>query len=180
MRRPLKASSGGIPLLSLGAISLAALLLVGCAAPQAPAPAQTSGASALPAAQSAPPPASPLSYGAVTSRVEKGKTTQAELIELFGGPNISTMDADGVETWVYERSSSETDAASESQRMSGGVGLDLFFNLGNFGAGASASGEAGRSSSRTKTTHSIKTLTVIVKFNKDKTVKDYSARAAYF
>ena len=90
------------------------------------------------------------------------------------------MDADGVETWVYERSASETDTASESQRMSGGVGLDLFFNLGNFGAGASASGEAGRSSARTKTTHSIKTLTVIVKFNKDKTVKDYSARAAYF
>jgi len=171
MRRLLEVSIGTVPLLLF--------LSSGCGAPQPPAPAQPS--TAAPAAQNAPQQqATPLSYGTVTSRVEKGKTTQAELIELFGGPNISTMDSDGVETWVYERSASETDTASESQRMSGGVGLDLFFNLGNFGAGASASGEAGRSSSRTKTTHSIKTLTVIVKFNKDKTVKDYSARAAYF
>ncbi|MCC7284577.1 MAG: hypothetical protein IT503_00205, partial [Burkholderiaceae bacterium] len=61
----------------------------------APAPAPTAGA---PAVQ-----ASTMSYGTVTSQVVKGKTTQLDLLQLFGGPSIATTDRDGVETWVYER-----------------------------------------------------------------------------
>jgi len=51
---------------------------------------------------------SKLGYGTVTSTVRKGVTTQAELVELFGSPNIATTDANGVETWVYERTATET------------------------------------------------------------------------
>lgn len=42
--------------------------------------------------------ASALSYGAVTSTVTRGKTTQSELLQIFGGPNISTTDGPGVES----------------------------------------------------------------------------------
>jgi hypothetical protein len=132
----------------------------------------------------APQSGSSLSYALVTSRVKKGVTTQANLIELFGAPNITTMDADGNETWVYERTASESEVTTErSGTADGALGvrnLDLFFGLGYFGTGAGAGKIKGESVERTKVSHSIKTLTVIVKFNKDKTVKEYSARAAQF
>ncbi|HEX7523937.1 MAG TPA: hypothetical protein VF357_07025, partial [Candidatus Deferrimicrobium sp.] len=99
------------------ALATAVFLLPACmSAPQiqpgAAAPA-TPGAQAVsaPPAQSG---ASALSYGTVTATVVKGKTTQMDLIQWFGGPNISTVDSDGVETWLYERSVSQTDVASKS------------------------------------------------------------------
>lgn len=157
----------------------AGLAATGCAAPQAPAPAAPQAAAPPPAAAPARQ-ASALSYGTVTSRVERGKTTQVELLELFGGPNISTVDAEGNETWVYERSVSQTDVASQSQNLRGAMGLDVFFGAGAFGGRVGASGEAGRTTSQTQTTSSVRTLTVIVKFNKDRTVRDYAARASQF
>lgn len=54
-----------------------------------------SNAVSAPAAQSG---ASALSYGTVTATVTRGKTTQIDLLQIFGGPNISTTDSDGVET----------------------------------------------------------------------------------
>jgi hypothetical protein len=99
---------------------------------------------------------SPLSYGMVTSRVKKGITTQSDLIRLFGGPNITTMDADGTETWVYDKTANESEV------------MDTFFSLGYYGA------------KHSRNANSIRNITVIIKFNKNKTVKDFSARAAIF
>jgi hypothetical protein len=108
------------------------------------------------------------------------ETTQAELIELFGGPNISTTDASGLETWVYERSASETDASGSSDARN----LNAFFGAGgNVGGAAIGGGVAGGASSqrdRSRTTNSVRNLTVIVKFNEDKTVRDYSVRQSTF
>lgn len=99
---------------------------------------------------------SPLSYGIVTSRVTKNVTNQSDLIRLFGGPNITTMDADGTETWVYDKTANESEE------------IDTFFVLGYFGT------------KQRRTANSVKNITVIIKFNKDKTVKDFSARSAIF
>ena len=121
-----------------------------------------------------------LSYGTVTSQVKKGQTTQAELLDLFGGPNISTTDASGLETWVYERSASETDASGSSDARN----LNAFFGAGgNVGGASVGGGVAGGASStrdRSRTTNSVRNLTVIVKFNEDKTVRDYSVRQSTF
>lgn len=123
---------------------------------------------------------SSLSYGLITSQVQKGVTTQADLIQLFGGPNITTIDSDGNETWVYEKSASESEMVEDSSKTGEYEArrLDLFFGLGLYGTRQASGTEA--TNSRTKFVHSIKTLTVIVKFNKEKTVKEYSARAARF
>lgn len=123
-----------------------------------------------------PEPQSRLSYGIVTSKVIKGKTTQAELVDMFGGPNISTTDADGLETWVYERSASNTSSSGQTTRTTQAQGMDVFFGLGLLGRGSDTTTTSGRTSSST----SVRNITVIVKFNPDKTVKDYSARAATF
>ena len=46
-----------------------------------------------------------LSAGSSKLFLDKGETTQAEVLESFGGPNIVTGGADGNETWTYDRMS---------------------------------------------------------------------------
>ena len=103
-------------------IMSASVVLSACAAPALPpsgnVPAPSSALTA-----GAPVTASALSYGSVTSQVQKGKTTQIELLQAFGGPNISTTDRDGVETWVYERTSTQSDVQSNSQSAQGAASL---------------------------------------------------------
>ncbi|MDK1046385.1 MAG: hypothetical protein QGM45_11975 [Anaerolineales bacterium] len=118
----------------------------------------------------------PLSYGNVTSRIEKGVTTQADLVRLFGGPSISTIDADGTETWVYERTASQSDVTGEGQSTIEAKRLDFYFGLGYFTTGKEKRTATGSSQYR----HSIRTLTVIIKFDKDRRVREYSARASRF
>jgi hypothetical protein len=121
-----------------------------------------------------------LSYGAVTATVKKSVTTQAELIEIFGGPNISTTDASGLETWVYERTSSTSDTAGSQDSKN----LEAFFGAGGTAGpvalGGGVSGGTRSSNDARRTVNSVRTLTVVVKFNPDKTVKDCSVRASYF
>ena len=110
----------------------------------------------------------PLSYGKVTSKVEKGKTTQVEVIKLFGSPNITSINNSEEEVWVYDRIST----ISTSQGWSNASRFDAFFGLGGYSFGGQRSG--GRNE------RSTSTLTVIITFNKDKTIKEYSARATRF
>lgn len=107
----------------------------------------------------------PLSYGAVTSKVKRNETTQEEIVRLFGAPNITTINSDGEEVWVYDRISNDTQTHgwSEARRFC------HFFVLGTY----SSKYGSGRSSS-------TRTLTVIITFNKNKSVKEYSARATQF
>lgn len=107
----------------------------------------------------------PLSYGAVTAKVQKGVTTQEEIIRYFGAPNITTMNKDGREVWMYDRVStaSQSDGWSEARRFSTFFGLDSL--------------SAKQGGSRASTT---RTLTFIITFDESKRVTDYSARATQF
>lgn len=156
-------------------------LVTACMTPMPPLPLQSTTTTAA-----APPPApnagatltgaSALSYGTVTSQVIKGKTTQLELLQVFGGPNIATTDRDGVETWVYERSATQTEAQAGSQAAQGTASLGAFFKYIDLQAGGSIS----RSAAHSSASSSIRSLTVIVKFAADKTVADYTVRASTF
>jgi hypothetical protein len=119
---------------------------------------------------------SALSYGSVTSTVKKGVTTQADLISMFGGPNISTIDSQGNETWIYEKTSSQTSTGTHGSVNTDAKRIDTFFGLGFI---REEEGHATADTSTVVTNH-VKSLTVVIKFNEDKTVKDYSARASYF
>ena len=157
---------------------LVSAAFVGCASAP-PAQPTTAPTTALSNSVAAPPNqrgASPLSYGVVTAAVERGKTTQLELIQMFGGPNISTTDGDGVETWVYERSVSQTDAATKTDNWQAAANLGVSFGHAQLGV----SGGGGSSGAGSSTASSFRSLTVIVKFNQNKTVKDYSVRASQF
>lgn len=155
-----------------------AMYCTGCMAPTMPDMERSSEPATVtaPAATQA----AALSYGTVTARVERSKTTQLQLLEAFGGPNISSVDADGAEVWVYERAVTQTDIATQSKDYVGAVNLGLSFGYGHFGGSGGASGSAGKSSGASSSSTTTRTLTVIVKFNENKTVKDYSARATTF
>ncbi|HTC17230.1 MAG TPA: hypothetical protein VK695_15615 [Steroidobacteraceae bacterium] len=139
------------------------------------AAAPTSSAPTAPAPQS-----SALSYGTVTASVQRNKTTQLQILENFGGPNISTTDADGSEVWVYERSVTQTDIATQSKDYQGAVNLGVSFGFPHFGASGGGSAGVMKANGTSSTSAGTRTLTVIVKFNPDKTVKDYSVRATTF
>lgn len=138
-----------------------------------PAPTPSSQAVSGPVGHSG---AGALSYGAVTSQVVRGKTTQSDLLQLFGGPNISTVDNDGVETWIYERSVTQTDVSSRNQSWQAAANLGVFFGQ----ASAGAQGGTAQSSAASSTASSFRSLTVWVKFGEDRRVKDYSVRASQF
>jgi len=154
------------------------LCIIGCVsappAPPSPPPvAESAQAVSAPGTHSG---ASALSYGMVTSQVLKDKTTQADLLQLFGGPNIATSDNEGNETWVYERSVTQTDISARNQNWQAAAGLNLFFPH----VSANAQGGGGQGVSASSIASSFRSLTVVVKFNPNKTVKSYDVRSSQF
>jgi len=172
-------------------ITALATLTAFCQADNAPAPQSTVKAPDLPA----PPPAmssgeapSALSYGAAT-QVKKGVTTQMEIMERFGGPDVMTTGKDGEEVWMYDKSTSTVSSSSahsgsqaeksEVATMAGFLGIP--FIAGVAGGKTTAKGEAAQVSQDAGTvTRSGKTITFIIKFNADKTVKETAIRQAKY
>ena len=71
-----------------------------------------------------------LTHGTVQMTLRVGQTSQAEVIEAFGAPNITTMDAAGDEMWVYDRH------ATVTTDKSGGFSIGLGIIGGDGGVGA--------------------------------------------
>jgi outer membrane protein assembly factor BamE (lipoprotein component of BamABCDE complex) len=99
-----------------------------------------------------------LTLGVVQREIREGMT-QPDVAQALGSPNMVTRDADGLETWIYDKISTEY-AYSNS---SGGAALILGTVSGNAGV-----------SSRTQ-----RTLTIILKFVDGK-VKTFTYSAASF
>ncbi|MCK4303410.1 MAG: hypothetical protein KAY24_04165 [Candidatus Eisenbacteria sp.] len=55
-----------------------------------------------------------LTAGMVKREIIKGKTTQADILELFGAPNLVTKNRDEDEVWNYHRMSADTASGSDS------------------------------------------------------------------
>ena len=134
-------------------------------------------------------PPSTLSYGMVTGRVKKGVTTQQEIIDLFGGPSTMTTDKDGTEVWMYDKTTSTVSgsyAQSSSQASQSEASTMAAFLGIPFLAGVGAVKETGSSQladvsqGANNVTRSVKTITFIIKFGEDKTVKDYAVRQSSY
>jgi outer membrane protein assembly factor BamE (lipoprotein component of BamABCDE complex) len=100
-----------------------------------------------------------MTLGVVQRTIRTG-LTQDEVVTALGSPNIVTRDAEGRETWVYDKVASE---ASYSNSQAYGTILVL-------GAGQAA----GASSS------SQRTLTVAIKFGPDRRVETFSYHGSRF
>lgn len=97
-----------------------------------------------------------LTVGMVKTKIIKNKTTQAEILELFGAPNIITRNSSNLEVWNYNRMSFQSVSGTE-----GGVII--------FWAG-----------SRAMTTTTTKSFDLIIVFDENDIVTKYSVIATKF
>ncbi len=104
----------------------------------------------------------------VADRVTVGKVqreirigmTSAQVIEVLGSPNIVTTDEDRREVWVYDKIA--TDVSYSNNK--GGVWLILGVVSGSSGAAST----------------SQRTLTIVIKFDEDKKVRDFAYHSSSF
>ena len=111
-----------------------------------------------------------LTLGKVQQTLKKGMS-QGEIVVELGSPNMVTADAEGLETWVYDKISTEVNSNSNKKG----------FNLlgGVIGSKVGVGATAGASSSASNTSTSQKTLTVILKFI-DKKLETFTYNASSF
>ncbi len=109
----------------------------------------------------------PVSAGTAKLFLTKGETNQVDVLAAFGGPNIVVGDADGSETWTYDRMSYVA-----SRKSGGGAGAAG----GSWGSGAGGGLLWG---SISKTAASSRTVTLYL-YWKDGVLFDYKYRSVSF
>ncbi|MCG8405828.1 MAG: outer membrane protein assembly factor BamE [Phycisphaerales bacterium] len=110
---------------------------------------------------------SSLTPGAAKKHIKVGQTTQAEVVEIFGTPNIVTR-KHGSDMWVYDKvSSKQTSSAFVAGGFGGGVG----------GSGLGGGGIGGGVGS---TERSETTVMLIVYFDENDVVRDYKISQTKF
>lgn len=108
-----------------------------------------------------------LSVGNVQREVRKGMSG-AEVIEALGSPNIVSTDENGWEVWVWDKISTEV---AYSQSSGGIIGLLVGGSGGGLGGASMDSGASSKSQ---------RTLTVVIKFDGDKKVRDFAYHTSRF
>jgi outer membrane protein assembly factor BamE (lipoprotein component of BamABCDE complex) len=111
-----------------------------------------------------------LTLGKVQQTLKKGMS-QGEIIVALGSPNMVTSDANGLETWVYDKLSTEVSSSSKKK------GINLLG--GAIGSKIGIGATAGSSSKNSNTSTSQKTLTVVLKFI-EKKLDTYTYNASSF
>lgn len=102
----------------------------------------------------------PFTHGNVQLNLEAGVTTQANVLEVFGAPNIATIDSKGLEMWTYQKNATVSSSASSS----------------NYWTVVLVGGE----SSRSQATQSSRSMTMILKFDDSKTLVEFRSRTSSF
>lgn len=113
-----------------------------------------------------------LTNGMVSMTVKVGETNQAQLLETFGAPNITTIDGNGQEVWVYDRQAT-VDSSSSS-------GFSIGMLLGAAGDGIAGGTGLGFGKRKSRTESSSRSMTLIIKFDARKVVSDFKSRSSSF
>ncbi|MCL6740434.1 hypothetical protein LZ518_04725 [Sphingomonas sp. RB56-2] len=113
-----------------------------------------------------------LTHGMVQMTLHVGQTTRAEVLETFGGPNVTTLDGDGREVWMYDRFATVSATKDSGFRIGilGGVGGDNAIGGAGLGFGKSKS----------KSSTSTRSMTLILKFGPDGRLVDFKSRSSSF
>jgi outer membrane protein assembly factor BamE (lipoprotein component of BamABCDE complex) len=108
-----------------------------------------------------------VTVGTVQKEIKLGMSG-ADVATVLGSPNIVTTDSERRETWVYDKISTEV-----AYSKSGGsiVGLIFSSSGGGLGGGYTKAGA---------TSTSQRTLTVVIKFDSEGLVRDFSYHASQF
>lgn len=112
-----------------------------------------------------------LTVGTVQKEIKVGMSS-ADVVSVLGSPNMVTTDSKRREVWVYDKVSTERVYSTSS----GGVGV-LGLVFGGAG-GALGSGSYQGSSGASSTTQ--RTLTIVIKYDEEGLVRDFSYRQSSF
>lgn len=115
---------------------------------------------------------SSLTHGNVQLTLKVNETTQLEVLEAFGAPNITTVDANGNEVWVFRRHA--TVSKSNSSSLGFKIGI-----LGG-GGGVGAGGGFGIGKNKNSAEQTYRSMTLIIKFGADNVVNDFKSRSSSF
>lgn len=114
-----------------------------------------------------PPPTKPvttrnseLTHGNVQLNLKIGETTQTQVIEAFGAPNITSIDGSGQEVWTYQRQATVAQSSSSSN----------YWTIILAGGSNRAAGFE----------QTQRTMTLIIKFGENKVVSDFKSRYSEF
>ena len=113
--------------------------------------------------------------GTVQREIHKGMSS-ADVVAVLGSPNLVTTDNERRETWVYDKVATEQVYSASQGGMGGLLGGILGGASGALGGGGSGSFERGSGASST----SQRTMTIIIKFDENGMVRDYSYRQSSF
>ena len=149
----LAAILGGAPSQASGRIMFAKLVLIGVAAISLPGCAQTE-------TTSEPAPNSQLTHGNVQLNIQAGKTSQMEVLEKFGPPNITSIDSSGNEVWTYQRQATVQRSSSANN----------YWTVVLVGGSTRTSGFE----------QTQRTATLLIKFDSNKVVSDFRSRTSEF
>lgn len=112
-----------------------------------------------------------LTVGTVQKEIRIGMSG-ADVVAVLGSPNMVSTDDERREVWVYDKIATERAYSGSS----GGINALI---LGFGGAAAGGLGMGGNSSTGASST-SQRTLTVIIKFDKQNKVRDYAYHTSRF
>jgi hypothetical protein len=113
-----------------------------------------------------------LTHGMAQMTLHVGTTSQYEVLETFGGPNVTTLDGDGREVWIYDR------FATVSATKDSGFSIGMLIGAGGGGVGGGAG--LGFGSSKSKSSTSSRSMILILKFGPDKRLIDFKSRSSSF
>jgi len=108
-----------------------------------------------------------VTVGTVQKEIVIGMSA-ADVASVLGSPNIVTTEEERLETWIYDKISSDV-----TYSRSSGTVVGLIFGSAGGGAGVGST-NAGSSSS------SQRTLTVVIKFDGNSMVRDFSYHTSRF
>lgn len=116
-----------------------------------------------------------ISVGTVQREIRVGMSS-SDVVSVLGAPNMVTTDGKRRETWVYDKVATEKVYSSSTASGGGGGGglasgsdggiLGFLFGSGSSSAGASSTSQ--------------RTLTIIIKYDENHLVRDFSYRQSSF
>ena len=108
-----------------------------------------------------------LTVGTVQKEIHIGMAG-GQVAEILGSPNIVSTDEDRNEVWIYDKISTQY------------VRADAQAGILAIGGGSSVVGGAGASGSQSSGATSQRTLTIVIKFDEDKRVRDFAYHTSRF
>jgi outer membrane protein assembly factor BamE (lipoprotein component of BamABCDE complex) len=116
-----------------------------------------------------------LTVGTVQREIKQGMSG-ADVAQVLGSPNIVSTDEQGREVWIYDKIATDTVYSNSN----GGIS-SLILGAGPSGGGAIGGGVGGSSSySSGAASKSQRTLTIVIKFDENKKVRDFAYHSSRF